>query len=230
MSIPVLSTPVLRALSLLLSAGILMAGCAGSPPPPDWKLNAVSLLEHYQARWLEGDTRAADLALRKAREEISKTGRLDLLARLELAACGTRISSLDFSECAAFSKLQGDAVPPDQHYAQFLSGNWQGLDTQQIDTAYQGVLAAKDDNSANQAALAIPPPLPRLIAAGVLLRQGRANPATLANAVDTASAQGWRRPLLTWLEVVHQQALSGGDIKAAQQVQRRIEFVRGNPL
>ena len=41
----------------------------------------------------------------------------------------------------------------------------------------------------------------RLVAAGVLLQTGRADPGVIAQAVDTASAQGWRRPLLAWLGV-----------------------------
>ena len=44
-------------------------------------------------------------------------------------------------------------------------------------------------------------PQSRLIAAGVLFRQGRADPGVIALAIDTASAQGWRRALLAWLQV-----------------------------
>ena len=35
--------------------------------------------------------------------------------------------------------------------------------------------------------------------ASVLFQGGRANPAAIALAVETASDQGWRRPLLAWL-------------------------------
>ena len=40
--------------TLAIALLLLLAGCAGTPPPPDWKLNAVSLIEQFQARWLEG--------------------------------------------------------------------------------------------------------------------------------------------------------------------------------
>lgn len=210
-----------------LSAVLLLAGCSSSPPPPDWKMNAVSLLEHYQARWLEGDTQAADLALEKSRREIARTGRLDLLARLELAACGTRAAALDFGACAAYAPLAPEAAATDQAYARFLAGAWDGLDAGLLPSQYASLVAARDDAAANRAVADIPEPLPRLIAAGLLFRQGKADPATLALAVDTASERGWRRPLLTWLEVQLKRARAGGDQAAAARLQRRIDLAEG---
>jgi hypothetical protein len=207
-----------------------MAGCSGSPPPPDWKLNAVSLLEHYQARWLEGDAKAADLALENSRKEIAKTGRLDLLARLELAACGTRAAALDFTDCTAYQSLASEAAVSDQAYAQFLKGDWSGLDAKLIHAHYADLIKAKDGAAANRAAAEIKQPLPRLIAAGLLFQQGRADPATMALAVDTASERGWRRPLATWLEVQLKRAETAGDQAAAAHLRRRIELTIGQSL
>jgi hypothetical protein len=78
------------------------------------------------------------------------------------------------------------------------------------------------------AALAgIDDPLSRLIAAGVLFESDRASPQTLQIAVDTASAQGWRRPLLAWLNVQLMRAERGGDAAEAQRLRRRIGVVEG---
>ncbi len=210
-----------------LAASLLMSGCSSSPPPPDWKMNAVSLLEHYQALWLEGDAKAADLALEKGRKEIARTGRLDLLARLELAACGSRVAALDFSDCTAYAPLANEADPADQAYARLLSGDWAGLDAKDLPSHYAGLVGAKDGASANKAVAEIKQPLPRLIAAGLLFKQGRAEPATLALATDTASERGWRRPLLTWLEVQLKRARTAGDPAAISHLQRRIDLAEG---
>jgi hypothetical protein len=43
--------------------------------------------------------------------------------------------------------------------------------------------------------------------------------------VDTASARGWRRPLLAWLKVQQQRAQAAGDAEAAASLQRRIDLV-----
>ncbi|MBO7410611.1 MAG: hypothetical protein J6T92_01680, partial [Ottowia sp.] len=42
----------------------------------------------------------------------------------------------------------------------------------------------------------------RLIAAAVLLHAGLGSDALAQLAADTASAQGWRRPLLAWLQLL----------------------------
>jgi len=82
---------------------------------------------------------------------------------------------------------------------------------------------------ADAAALkAVADPLSQLVAAGVLFRAGRASPAVLQQAVDTASGQGWRRPLLAWLGVQLQLAEKGGDSEAAARLRRRIALTQ-NP-
>lgn len=221
-----------RRLALLTLAAFLSA-CGGGPPPADWKLNAVSLLEHAQERWLEGDTQAAALAMDKTRVEIAKSGRPDLLARAELAQCAARVASLDFAPCSAFDKLAADAGAGDRAYQRFLSGDWSGLDAKALAAHYAGLVGAKEDAAANKAVADIKEPLPRLIAAALLFKTARADPATLALAVDTASERGWRRPLLAWLEVSLKRARDAGDKASAEHIQRRIDLVMvsgGKPL
>ncbi len=208
-----------------LTLAALLSACGGGPPPADWKLNAVSLLEHSQERWLEGDTKAARLALEKTRSEIAKSGRADLLARAELAACAAHVASLDFAPCAAFDKLAADAGAGDLAYHRFLSGDWNGLDAKTLAAHYASLVGAKDDATANKAVANIEEPLPRLIAAALLFKTARAEPATLALALDTASERGWRRPLLAWLEVSLRRALDAGDKVSAERIQRRIDLV-----
>jgi hypothetical protein len=65
----------------------------------------------------------------------------------------------------------------------------------------------------------------RLVAAGVLLRQGRLAPAGVAAAAETASANGWRRPLLAWLGVEAAGADAAGDGASAARIRRRIDLV-----
>jgi hypothetical protein len=90
-------------------------------------------------------------------------------------------------------------------------------------------LAAGAAPAATAAVQAIDDPLSRLIAVAVLLRAGQASPATIELASDTASAQGWRRPLLAWLKVQALRAQQGGDAAALQALQRRIALVEGTP-
>ena len=50
-------------------------------------------------------------------------------------------------------------------------------------------------------------------------------PADVTLAVDTASQQGWRRPLLAWLGVQRQLALEAGQTEVAALAQRRMDLV-----
>lgn len=216
------------AASLLLAASVL-AGCGGKPPPPDWKLNAVGLIEDSQRRWLEGDSAGAERALALARSEIARTGRVDLIARAELAACAARVASLDFEACHGYRKLAADADAGDVVYARFIGGAWTGADAGALPAHYADLVRAGDDAAANRAARAIKEPLPRLIAIALLFQNTRAEPASLASALDTASERGWRRPLLAWLKVELARARAAGDEAAAGQLQRRIDLALEEP-
>jgi hypothetical protein len=68
-------------------------------------------------------------------------------------------------------------------------------------------------------------PVTRLVAAGAALRRGQASPGVVQLAVDTASAQGWSRPLLAWLGVQQQAARAAGDAAQVERLQRRIDTV-----
>ena len=63
------------------------------------------------------------------------------------------------------------------------------------------------------------------LGAAVLLQAGRAGPLVIQQAVDTASAQGWRRPLLAWLLLRAAQAQAAGDTVLAAALQRRIALI-----
>lgn len=210
---------MIRPLSLL--ASLALAACAGSPPPPDWKMNAQSGLEGFQKYYLDGNAKLADLNFAKARAEAARTGRPDLIARIELARCGVRAAALEYDDCPGFAALKDSAAPAEQNYAEFLAGHWQGLDAKLLPAQYGPVL-----KPGGEARLAeIKEPASRLIAAGVLFRTGRLTPAGIAEAIDTASGQGWRRPLLAWLGVEMKRAEAVGDRDALARIQRRIDLV-----
>ena len=50
--------------------------------------------------------------------------------------------------------------------------------------------------------------------------------AVVQQAVDTASAQGWRRALLAWLINQQRLAQEQGDTALAAQVQRRLDLLQ----
>jgi hypothetical protein len=201
-------------------SALLLAACAGGPPAPDWQSSAHSALANFEAAYLRGDDRVARAEFKRARAEVSRTGRPELAARVELARCALEVASLEFGDCPGYRALAADADAPERAYAAYLSGQWQGLDAAQLAPPHRGAVAG------GSAALAsIEDPLARLVAAGALLRAGRIEPPGIAGAVDAASANGWRRPLLAWLEVEQKRAADAGEREAAAALQRRIDLL-----
>lgn len=223
-----LSARIARLLGAAALAGLLaglLGACAGTPPPPDWKINAQGALESFEKRHLDGDSRLAALSFERARAEISRTGRPELVARAELIRCAVELAALDDRHCAVLGQTRGTFTPADAAYADFLAGRWQGLDTRQLPETYRALVAARDDSSRQAALAAIKAPTSRLIAASVLFRRQNLAPAGIDLAIDTAAERGWRRPLLAWLGVQRQRAAAAGDSAAITALQARIDLV-----
>lgn len=202
--------------------GLALAACGNSPQAPEWQMNAKGSAERATEAALGGDIRVEAAEFVRAREEMARTGRPDLVARLELLRCATRVAALDFDPCTGFEALAGDAAAPERAYARYLNGAVEPGDAALLPEPHRALAAG----AAPDAALtAIQDPFSRLVAAGVLMRSGRASPGVIAQAVETASARGWRRPLLAWLKVQQQRAETAGDAAAAAGLQRRIDLV-----
>jgi hypothetical protein len=210
----------------MLAALALVTACSSGPPVPDWQTKAKGAMDRGTAAYLRGDTRVAQAEYESARREIARTGRTDLLARAALMRCAVQVASLDFGPCAEFEALRADAAAPERAYADFLAARIQPQDVALLPPQHRAVATA-GANDAEAALRRIEDPLSRLVAAGVLFQSARASPATIALAVDTASEQGWRRPLLAWLQVQAALAEKAGNAAEVERLRRRIATAQG---
>jgi hypothetical protein len=199
---------------LILVAVAALSGCASKPQPPAWEGDAKSSLDGYTDDFLRGDSLAADAEFARARRASASTGRFDVVAQAELVRCGVKAAALDY-DCPGFAAVANDATPAQRAYAAYLDGRWQGLDAGLLPEQHRAVIA-------NGSLAGVADPLSRLVAAGALLKAGRITPADIGAAVDTASSQGWRRPLLAWLGVQEQRARAAGDTAAVEHIRRRM--------
>jgi len=194
---------------------LALAGCAARAPQPAWKPDAQSALEGFTESYLAGATPAARTEFARARAASTGTGDAVAVAQVELVRCAAQTASLDIDDCAGFAALAVDATPAQRAYADYLAGRWQGLDRTLLPEQHRGTaLAAIDD------------PLSRLVAAGAALRAGQLAPEGIATATETASTQGWRRPLLAWLGVAIQRAQALGDVQEVARLQRRVALAQ----
>jgi len=202
-----------------------VAACS-SAPPVEWQSNAKSALDRAVAAYLAGDTRVANVEFDLARRELARTGRADQVALAELTRCAVQVASLDFGPCEGFEKLRLEANDAQRAYADYLANRLQPADAALLPDQHRASVAGGISGDAAASALrTIDDPLARLVATGVLFQGGRANPAAIALAVETSSAEGWRRPLLAWLGVQLALAEKAGDKIGAEQVRRRIALV-----
>lgn len=210
--------------SLLAAAAVLaLVACGNTPPAPDWQMNAKASAERATQAWLTGDQRVEAAEFARARRDVASTGQPALAARVELLRCAGRVAALDMGPCGGFDALATDAAPADHAYVRYLAGRSTAADATLLPEVHRPFAAGSASPDAALAAIA--DPLSRLVAAGVLFQRSQATPGVIALAVDTASAQGWRRPLLAWLKAQQAQAQAGGAADEVARIQRRIDLV-----
>ncbi len=213
----------------VLLACLVAAGCANKRAVPDWQLEAKGASDRFVSAYLSGQ-RNAPAEFERARLELARTGRPVLVARLELLHCAAQLASVDLQDCPGFEALRDDAPAAERAYAHFLAGKLVAGDQASLTPAQQAWIAALTSGasgaSAADALSRIGDSFSRLVAAGALLRAGLASPAVLQIAVDTASQEGWRRPLLAWLGVQLRLAEQSGDVGAAAHLRRRLALVQ----
>ena len=213
-----------RIAAVLLALGALSA-CASKHRVPDWAVNEQGAAERATEAYLSGDSRVAEAEWRRARSEVTRTARPDLLARLELARCAAQVAALDAAPCSGYDAVATDAAEPEQAYARYLRGQLSAADVALLPKAQQAI-ATQQAAQATATLAAIEDPLSRLVAAGALAVRGPLPMAVVQQAVDTASAQGWRRALLAWLINQQRLAQEQGDTALAAQVQRRLDLLQ----
>jgi predicted small lipoprotein YifL len=216
---------------LALASLLLLAACgSGGPPPPDWKTDAADLIERYQKHALLGENTLAERYFQQAVGATGGAGRVAETARLWLVRCATRRAMLIDDACAEYAELA--AVAPDaadQAYYQFLTLRWEGLEVALLPDQHRDLVRAPAGKRHDVLAR-IGDPLARLLDASLLVMRQESDAATLALATETASEQGWRQPLLTYLKLRHQQAAAQGNAAEQARLARRIQLVEQSLL
>jgi predicted small lipoprotein YifL len=213
--------------SLLALAGlVLLAACgSGGPPPPDWKTDSADLVARYQKHALLGENALAERYFQQAITATGGAGRVAETAHLWLVRCSIRRAMLIDDACTEYADLARIAPDAaDQAYYRFVTLHWEGLDASLLPRQHQDLLRAAAGKRP-EALAGIDDPLARLLDASLLVMRQEADATTLAIATETASSQGWRRPLLTFLMLQKKQAVAEGNTAEQARLERRIQLV-----
>jgi predicted small lipoprotein YifL len=211
---------------LTLVTLIALTACgSGGPPPPDWKTDAADLIERYKKHALLGENTLAERYFQQALLATGGAGRVADTARLWLVRCATRRAMLIDDACTEYADLARiESNAADQAYYQFLTLHWEASDVSLLPKHHHDLVTAAPGS--RPALLArVEDPLARLIGASLLVMRQEADAATLTIAAETASSQGWRQPLLTYLKVQEKQAATRGNNADQLRLARRIQMV-----
>lgn len=211
---------------LALASLIALAACgSGGPPPPDWKTDAADLIGRYQKHALMGENSLAERYFQQAVAATGGAGRVAETARLWLVRCATRRAMLIDDACTEYAELASlEPNAADQAYYHFVTLRWEAVATAQLPSQHRDLVNAAAGKR-HQVLGSIEDPLARLLDASLLVMRREADAATLALAAETASAQGWRQPLLTYLKLQEKQAAARGDTAEQARLARRIQLV-----
>lgn len=217
-------------LSLLPILALLLSACGGKPPAPDWKKDSISLIGKYKKAELKGENKLAERYFEQALAAAGSAGKLEETARLHLIHCATRQASLVFEPCTAYqdiAKMSPDTE--DETYHRFITGQWDStankLDNSKLPVQYRDYYASLESAKPYAGLEKIADPLSRLIAISIALQRKQADDAMLNLAANTASEQGWRKPLLVYLKLLENRATLKTDNAQVTSLRARIKLV-----
>jgi len=220
----------MKRLLAVVCMALLTACGSGGPPPPDWKTDSADLIERYQKHALLGDNTLAERYFQQAVSATGGAGRINDTAQLWLVHCATRRAMLIDDPCAGYAQLAGiEPNAENEAYFQFLTLRWDAVDIKLLPRQHQNLVSAPAH--ARPAMLAtIDDPLARLLDASLLVMRQEADSSTLSVATATASDQGWRQPLLTYLKLQQTQAATQGNAAESARLALRIQLVEQSLL
>lgn len=215
--------PFLVILSLCV---LFLQACGGGPRVPDWRKDSINLIEKYKKAELKGEVQRAERYFEQALEAAGSAGKIGETAQLHLIRCATRQASLDFEPCTGYLDHAKFGVnPEDEAYYRFLTNRQDKPDASKLPAQYRDFATNSDPVKMLASLQSISDPLSRLIAASLVTARKQADDAILNLAAETASEQGWRKPLLVYLKLLENRATLNSNAQEIERLRTRIRMV-----
>jgi hypothetical protein len=211
------------------AAAVLLVGCAQTPAP-QWQGTAAQSWQRGVQAYLVGMGQVARAEFERSRSALGSTANLEAVANLELLQCAARTASLEAGKCSP--SIDASYMSAAQlAYVNYLNGALPSAAEQGLLPAAQQRLVNALKTGGNVDAVvrevqaSNEQPLSALLMCAIALDHKAANLSVVGQAVDLASQQGWRRPLLSWLTVQQNMAAAQGNTALAQSSQQRIDVL-----
>lgn len=205
---------------------LILQACVGGPKVPDWRKDSINLIEKYKNAELKGEVQRAERYFEQALEAVGSAGKIGESAQLHLIRCATRQASLDYEPCTGYlNHAKFGISPEDDAYYRFLTNQLDRPDASKLPAQYRDFAKNSDPAKMLASLQSISDPLSRLIAASLVIARKQADDAILNLAAETASGQGWRKPLLVYLKLLENRAIVKNDKLEAEKLRARIKLV-----
>lgn len=212
----------------LFVLSFLVLSCTGAPPAPPWLSTAVSRLEQFKSEYLGGRMDVAEMNFHLALAEIKKSGDMEILGRAYLTKMALEVALLRPGKDDDFVNLN-KLFPSARNasYYAFLQGRWGEVDANLLPGAYAKFVNAATRGEGKIASLIgeIKDPLSRLIACGIYTSSKGADEEVLKIGAETASGQGWKRALVTYLERLASHYEKAGRENEAKKLRDRLSII-----
>jgi len=214
---------------VLIGCLLLLCGCA-SKSVPEWKTASFNHLEQYKKYFLSGREQLAAIHFQKAIDEIKNTGNLSLLATVYLTRSALEAAVLEAPQSKEYLEIvQAGPADDQKDYYLLLEGKFAQIQTNKLPTTYQDLAAALEggnEERISRAVLEIPDDLSRLIAIGLVVRYRMENEEILTSAVDLAAVNGWRKPLLIYLDRLESFYQERNETVKAEKIRLKVELLK----
>lgn len=207
-----------------------IVACGSSQPIPQWKDTSFRQLESYKVNFLTDKEDITEPHFAKAKKAASSNNNLNLLATLYLTKYALHTAALedfDDSDFLRMEKLQFHAA--NRAYYNLLKGDFQSVDAKLLPSAYHQLLPlliSKNLALATREIANISDPLSQLISCGIWIKHLPYDESILQMAIEKAAANGWRRPLWAYLNVLQKYYLDHGETIKALNVKERLELLK----
>jgi hypothetical protein len=215
---------------LIIFMLLFICACSSSQPIPQWKDTASRQLENYKTNFLTDKEDADEPHFIKARNAISSNNDLQMLAKaylIKYALHTAVLEDFDDSDFLRIDKLEPNAA--NRAYYDLLKGNISQLNEAKLKPVYQKLLRLMRDKNLSVAAReisSIDDPLSRLIACGIWVKYMPYNEDVIKLAINTASQDGWKKPLWAYLTKLQKYYLDRQETDKAETIKERLELLK----
>lgn len=201
---------------------LVVAGCS-SQPAPLWQQDGNTSMLNFINAYMEGNDKFSENYYIKLTESLNLTADPDIMIKAPLTKCAMRIALFGDMSCPEAEPYVEVIKKKDNiKYFNFVSGKASDLPSRYKDFIKSP--AACSPEVVNMKIKKLDEPLSKIIASSLAFRNNCYDEKTLLNAADAASAEGWKKTVVTYLNVLLKFYEEKGFAEKAEAVAKRIEL------